>query len=123
MDDGAGQLRQPPVHGVETADGTVVVHLCGELDLYNADELRDALEAVLEPRPKRVVVDLERVDFIDSTALGVLIEARLRLENARGFVLAAPGVEPRRTLEVSGIAEHFGLFDSVEAALAAPIPP
>ena len=116
-----GELRGPPVESVEATDGAVVVHLSGELDLYNADELRDALVAVVETKPDRVVVDLGRVDFIDSTALAVLIEARKRLENERTFLVAAPGHEPRRTLEVTGMAQLFGLYETVDDALAARI--
>jgi anti-anti-sigma factor len=113
--------REAPVERVESVDGAVVVHLCGELDLYNASELREAFAELIAQSPERVVVDLGHVDFIDSTALGVLVEARTRLPDRRTFLLAAPGSEPRRTLEIAGIAQHVGLYDTVEAALAAPV--
>jgi len=120
-DDVVGELREPPVRGVETIDGVVVVHLTGELDLYNAEELRAALAEAANGKPERLVMDLGDVEFIDSTALGVLIEARSKLENRRAFLLAAPGIETRRALEVSGLARHFGIHDTVEAARAAPV--
>jgi len=116
-----GEPREAPVERVDALDGAVVVHLCGELDLYNASDLREAFAALFEQSPDRVIVDLGHVDFIDSTALAVLIEARKRLENERTFLLAAPGLEPRRTLEVAGIAQLFGLYDTVDDALAARI--
>src|SRR5438045_7273340 len=50
--------------------------------------------------------DLSGVTFIDSAALGVLIEARTRLPNRRGFLLAAPGLETRRALEISRSEER-----------------
>jgi len=117
----AGNAREAPVESIEARQSAVVVHLCGELDLYTASELREAFAQLIGQAPERVVVDLGHVDFIDSTALAVLIEARTRLTDARAFLLAAPGIEPRRTLEIAGIAQHFGLYDTVEAALAAPI--
>ena len=61
--------------------------------------------------------DLGEVEFVDSTALGTLIEARKQLANGR-LVLAAPGRDVRRALEVSGLLEHFDVHDSVDAALA-----
>jgi anti-anti-sigma factor len=61
------------------------------------------------------------VEFIDSTALGVLIEARTKLENRRAFLLAAPGLETLRALEVSGLARQFGIHDSVDDAQAAKL--
>ena len=65
------------VKGVERhSGGAVVVHLEGELDLYNAPEVRTALLELASEQPERLVVDLAEVAFVDSTALGVLIEAR-----------------------------------------------
>ena len=83
--------------------------------------MRDALLECAGEEPERLVVDLAEVRFIDSTALGVLIEARTRLANKRGFLLAAPGLETRRALEISGLDRHFTVHDTVEQALAASI--
>ena len=73
-------LRRPPVDGVDRRDGDVVVRLAGEIDLYNAGEVGSALQEIAgSERPARVVVDLGEVEFVDSTALGALIEARKQL--------------------------------------------
>jgi anti-sigma B factor antagonist len=120
-DDVVGELREPPVRSIESVNGTLVVSLGGELDLYNADEVREALAGAADRQPERLVVDLSGVEFIDSTALGVLIEARTKLTNRRAFLLAAPGLETRRALEVSGLDRHFGIHDSVDAARAASV--
>lgn len=117
----ADGLREPPVAGVERVGDAVVVRLTGELDLYNAHEVRNALVEQAAGEPARVVVDLSGVEFIDSTALGVLIEARTKLANRRAFLLAAPAVETRRALEISGLDRHFGLHDSVDDALGAKL--
>jgi anti-sigma B factor antagonist len=114
-------LRKEPVLGVERQGDACVVKLGGELDLYNASQIREALGGACDDSPARVVVDLSGVDFIDSTALGVLIEARTRLENRRAFLLAAPGLETRRALEISGLDRHFTVHESVSEALLAKI--
>ncbi len=116
-----GGLREPSVAGIERNGDAVVVTLSGELDLYNAHEVREALFAECERAPQRIVVDLSRVDFIDSTVLGVLIEARTKLPNRRAFLLAAPAIETRRALEISGLDRHFALHETVEGALGAQI--
>jgi anti-sigma B factor antagonist len=108
------------VKGVDRRDGAVVVSLAGELDLYNAEEARAALLEACDAEPAVLVVDLEEVRFIDSTALGVLIEARSRMADRGGFRLAAPGLETRRALEVSGLDRHFVVHDTVADALEAP---
>src|ERR687885_531695 len=89
-----GDLREDPVAGIARQDA--------------------AAEA-----PQRLVVDLTDVRFIDSTALGVLIEARTRMTNRRAFLLASPGLETRRALEVSGLARHFSVHESLDDALKA----
>jgi anti-sigma B factor antagonist len=116
--DGDG-LRKHPVLGVETVDTARVVRLGGELDLYNAAQVRSALDDACAEAPERIVVDLGEVEFIDSTALGVLIESRTKLKNRDGFLLAAPGLETRRALEISGLDKLFTVHDTVPDALGA----
>jgi anti-sigma B factor antagonist len=116
---GTEGIREDPVAGIDRTDGATVVRLAGELDLYNASAVREALLACTEESPDRLVIDLSGVKFIDSTALGVLIEARSRMANRRGFMLAAPGLETRRALEVSGLDKHFSVHESLDEALAA----
>jgi anti-sigma B factor antagonist len=113
--------RESAVAGIDRRDGSVVVSLAGELDLYNAEEVRSALLDACSAEPEVLVVDLEQVRFIDSTALGVLIEARSKLSNGRMFLLAAPGLETRRALKISGLDRHFSVHDTVPAALEADL--
>src|SRR5215471_12137805 len=114
---GASGGRESAVSGVDLRDGGVVVSLAGELDLYNAEEVRTAILDACAGEPELLVIDLEDVRFIDSTALGVLIEARSRMDERNGFRLAAPGLETRRALEVSGLDRHFLVHDTVAEAL------
>ena len=114
-------LRKDPVLGVERVGKACVVSLGGELDLYNADQVRAALAGACADSPERVVVDLAEVEFLDSTALGVLIEARTKLGDRRAFLLASPGLETRRALEISGLDRHFTVHDTVPEALVAKI--
>jgi anti-sigma B factor antagonist len=114
-------LREPPVADVVRDGDAVVVTLAGELDLYNADTVRSVLIEECARKPERVIIDLSRVEFMDSTALGVLIEARTKLENHSGFLLASPAAETRRALEISGLDRHFGMHDTLDAALTAKL--
>ena len=117
----ADSLRKDPVLEVETKGSACIVKLAGELDVYNAPTVRNALVRACADSPERVIVDLSEVEFIDSTALGVLIEARRQLANNRAFLLAAPGLETRRALEISGLDRHFNVHDTVPEALAAQL--
>lgn len=114
-------LNEHPVGGVDRLDDAVVIHLVGELDLYNAPEVRTALLELCSEQPERLVVDLAAVDFVDSTALGVLIEARTTLDRRQSFMLAAPGLETHRALAISGLDQHLAVHESVDSALAAKL--
>lgn len=61
-----------------------VVHLKGELDLYTAPLLAQQLAELARNGTSQVVVDLEAIDFLDSTGLRVLIEAQQRLQKLNG---------------------------------------
>lgn len=115
------KLNEHPVGEIERLNGAVVVRLVGELDLYNAPEVRTALLEVCAEQPERLVVDLGNVEFVDSTTLGVLIEARSTLENRLAFLLAAPRLETHRALAISGLDQHLSVHDTVESALSASL--
>jgi anti-sigma B factor antagonist len=112
-----GSHADPVVRVSESGDA-IVVALTGELDLYNAPALREALRGATGRKPRRLVVDLTEVTFVDSTTLGAFVEARSELAAPHAFVLAAPGLEVRRALEVSGLDRHLAVRDTVESALA-----
>jgi anti-sigma B factor antagonist len=121
MSAGTEGIREDPIAGIDRNGEATVVHLAGELDLYNAQTVREALLAACAESPQRLVVDLAAVNFIDSTALGVLIEARTRMTNRKAFLLASPGLETRRALEISGLDKHFNVHESLDAALSAAL--
>jgi len=92
-----------------------VLRLAGELDLYNSSDVASALDELADEA--RVVIDLSEVAFVDSTALGTLVEARKAI-GADKLVLASPGADVARALEVSGLSQHFTVRDSVDEAFS-----
>lgn len=86
-------------------DGCVYVTVVGELDLYTAPQLEQALE---QPASE-FVIDLVECEFIDSTALGVLVAARARVGR---LALIAPGLEVQRILEISGLDRILPVYGS-----------
>jgi anti-sigma B factor antagonist len=100
--------------------GTAVLALNGDADLHSANELRARLGAAIEAGAVVVVVDLSEVTFIDSMALGVLLEAMKRLR-ARGGVLHIVGPRPdvRRIFEITLLDRIFPLDATRSEALAA----
>lgn len=100
-------------------DGVEIVHLGGEIDLYAADVLSQALEAAAR-RSDLVVVDLLGVRFFDSTALGLVLQLRRRLLAVGGnLVLVVDGHEAQRVFRISGLDRIVTLVPTLDEALAA----
>src|SRR2546430_6710107 len=93
----------------------------GAIDLHVSPELRASLRAIIDDKkPKRLVVDLSRVPYIDSSGLAVLIGAMQSLELEGGlFLLAGAQEGVRMILESARLDQYFRLFPDVNAAIAA----
>ncbi len=92
----------------------------GAIDLHVSPEMRASLREVIDQKPKRLVIDLSRVPYVDSSGLAVLIGAMQSLEHEGGvFMLAAAQEAVRIILESARLDQYFKVFPTVEAALAA----
>jgi anti-sigma B factor antagonist len=99
-------------------DSTHVVSLRGEIDALTAPKLGSRLFGLAEDGARGVVVDLSQVTFMDSTGIGVLLNA-LRHLNVRRckMVLVCPTERVMRPFEVTGLTGHLTIFDTREKAL------
>ncbi len=105
---------------VDERDGWAVVSVSGEVDLATAPGLRERLQALIAEGKARLVIDLDDVGFLDSTALGVLIGALRRARSAGGDVrLVASTPRVTKVLEITRLDQAFAIFDSADAAVAA----
>src|SRR4030081_410208 len=68
----------------EKVGDAVVLHVAGEVDVFTAPQLREALVGAIEEGSRDVVVDLQGVDFLDSTGLGVLVAGLKRVRQYGG---------------------------------------
>lgn len=104
-------------------DGWTVVAASGEIDVAAAPTLRDQLTALVDDGSVHVVVDLEGVDFIDSTGLGVLVGAVRRARGAGGDVrLVCTNTRLLKVFGVTGLDEVFVIAGTVSDAAAAATP-
>jgi len=88
----------------ELAPSTHVATIAGDLDLYNAEELRAQLAPLIEREHETLIVEMSGVPFIDSTALGVLVAAAKQLRSRAGrLVVASSDPRFRRLLEITGL--------------------
>jgi len=109
------------VHGIVllTAAGATVVIAQGELDAYVAPHLSAVLERAAARDDGGVVVDLEEVAFMDSTALGVVVRAVRKLgESGRRVKVVLPRGTARRVFEITTVDRVLPVAHSRARALA-----
>lgn len=111
----AGELQ--PMITSKLVRGISVVELQGEIDLGAVPQFQESVAAACG-RGRSVVVDMAGVTFIDSSGLGVLIDARKELL-ARGcrLVLARVPAAARRTIGLIGLAPLIPMSDSENQAV------
>ncbi len=107
-DDIAGVDLAGLEYRVEHDGDRVVVSLSGDLDLASAPELQVRLLGVFALPLTRVVLDLEHLDFMDSTGLSVLVRAhRAARERTITLTLESPNPQVEWMLSLTGLAPLF----------------
>lgn len=116
IDDDASQVAIQ----IESHGDAVVVDVRGDLDLVTAPDLNDALATATDENGAAIVVDLSKVDFIDSSGLSVLVNLN-RSTTRAGRMLALVSAKPRvqNTFAITGLTSVLPFHDDRAAALAA----
>jgi anti-sigma B factor antagonist len=100
-------------------EGFSIVSLRGEIDVYTAPLLRQTLVDAIEQGAVNVIVDMERVDFLDSTGLGVLVEGLKRVKTREGhFAIVATQDKILKIFDITGLNKAFPIHSSVDDALS-----
>ena len=95
-----------------------IIELEGEVDVYTAPQLKQQMIGLLEQGATALVVDLTRVEYLDSTALGVLIGGLKRLRERDGdMVLVCPSPRIRRVFEITGLDKIFDIYNAQSDAM------
>jgi anti-sigma B factor antagonist len=95
-----------------------VVEVGGEVDVYTAPRLREAVVSAIDAGNVKLVIDVDRVDFLDSTGVGVLVGA-LKKVRGEGGTLDIVCTQPRllKIFDITGLDKVFGLHASVPEAI------
>jgi anti-sigma B factor antagonist len=98
-------------------DGRAVVTVGGEIDVYTAPRLRDRITELVGAGTYDIVIDLEAVEFLDSTGLGVLVGG-LKKVRAHGGSLELVCTQERllKIFRITGLAKVFVISDTVSPA-------
>jgi anti-sigma B factor antagonist len=96
-----------------------VVALPAEIDVTNAEAIREELLAVLNQGAVLLVADMSKTDFCDSAGVSALVRVFRRAAtggNALRLVVSTPAVD--RVLSITGVDRLVDVFPSVAASLA-----
>ena len=99
--------------------GFHVVEVSGEIDVYTAPKLREAIIKAVDRGHTRLIVDIERVAFLDSTGLGVLVGALKRVRADGGSLdIVCTSDRLLRIFDITGLDRVFQIHGSVDAIVA-----
>jgi anti-sigma B factor antagonist len=95
-----------------------IIDVQGELDLYNAYKFKELLTTMLEQKIERFIINLDEVEYIDSSGIGVLIylsstvkksNLKLAITNIHGSV--------KKVMELTKLMDYFPITDTLDEAM------
>lgn len=113
-------MANNPITDTQQHDTTVVARLNGSLTVVNAPDLRVGLLALIKQHsPKVLALNLGHVDFVDSSALGVFVEARRQMISHSGSVaFTNVNKEIRGLMRIMNLDAVFNFAENEEELLA-----
>lgn len=113
-------MQQPlSLETITVGSDCALIRVAGEIDVYSAPQLREAILALIGTGVSHVIADLRGVEFLDSTGLGAIVGGHKRLRTNDGsLVLAASPDRIVRLFRITGLDRAFSLYPSVPEAIA-----
>ena len=101
-------------------DGHTIVSVGGEIDVYTAPKLRDQISDLVGAGKTNLIIDLEAVDFLDSTGLGVLVGGlkKVRAEDGSMSLICSQD-RLLKIFRITGLAKVFTIHPDEQAAVSA----
>ena len=101
-------------------DGHTIIEVGGEIDVYTAPKLRERIIELVDEGQYHLAVDLEKVEFLDSTGLGVLVGGLKRVRAHDGSLrLVCTQERILKIFRITGLTKVFPIHGSVEEAVSA----
>jgi anti-sigma B factor antagonist len=99
-------------------EGLAVVGVSGSVDMLTAPGLADAIDSALAKKPKGLIIDLLKVEFLGSAGISVLMKTRDNLGDSIPFCVVADGPATHRPLTLLGINEMMSVCRRLDDAVA-----
>ena len=98
-----------------------ILDIQGEVDLYNAPDIKNMIQNLIDKQRYKVIINLEKVSYIDSSGIGALVASLSKLKMHEGgemkIINLLASVE--RVFELTKLVSFFSIYDSEDEAVAA----
>lgn len=106
--------------GLRDFDGTKVLDVVGEIDVYTAPQFKEAVNGIIAGGQKHLIIDMTSVTYMDSSGFGTLLSATRRLRPQGGTInLVKCNTAIDRILKITRLNTVFATYDKVEDAIEA----
>jgi anti-sigma B factor antagonist len=104
---------------VRKFSSTYIIDVNGEMDLYNSYKLKELVLKMIEKKIDKFIINLENVDYIDSSGIGALIficshikkvNMKLQITNIHGSV--------KKVIELTKLMGYFPISNTIEQAIS-----
>jgi len=98
--------------------GFVILDISGEIDLYNAPEIKEFINKKIEEQKYNIVINFQEISYIDSSGIGALISTLSNLKKYQG-TLKITNIHDsvKKVFELTKLTSFFEIYDNVETAL------
>ena len=103
--------------GFEQKDGCLVFHFTGQLDAYSEKQFMEYVADVLKANKLSAVLDLSKIDFLDSSGLGALVQLAKQCTDAKRSFLLVGNTRVTQTVKLVRLEEFLHLVEDLPTAL------
>ena len=103
--------------GFEQKDGCLVFHFTGQLDAYSTKQFTEYVGDVLKANKLPSVLDLSKIDFLDSSGLGALVQLAKQCTDAKRLFLLVGNTRVTQTIKLVRLEQFLHLVEDLPTAL------
>ncbi|MCK0140284.1 STAS domain-containing protein [Aliiroseovarius sp. F47248L] len=106
---------------VDTADARVITVGENRIDAAIAISFKDRMRELTDGGPNRIIVDMAKVDFIDSSGLGAIVAAMKQVGSTKSFELAGLSGTVQKVFKLTRMDTVFTIHAAIDTALGGPV--
>ncbi len=102
----------------EVKDNYQLFRLTGLLDAFSEPTFRKVLDKCIDEGPNNIILDLSKIEFLDSSGLGALVQLVKKAQTVTGTLQVVTNARVTQTVKLVRLEQFLSLQPSIEAALA-----